>query len=83
MDSIIEAITKYFSKRFKAKLERAENLAVLITKLRKKRKKLKRKLREAQTEQEKEHLLIQLQVLKAQIDKAKILLEKEKCEVSK
>jgi hypothetical protein len=76
-ETIIAALSKYFSAKFREKLKRSESLAALLAKLEKKEVKLKAKL-EKQLEQDQRELVeAQLKVLVAQKKKAEQIIQSE------
>lgn len=77
MDKIIEILSRYFSPKFREKLLRVETLEALIIKLEKKEHKLKVKLNELDEGEERNTTITQLDVLKAQKEKAIQLLNEE------
>lgn len=75
MESIIQALSEYFSPKFKEKLKRCETLEILIKKLKKKERCLNESLQTELAETEREKLMTKLAVLKVQKEKAKALLK--------
>ncbi|MEI6893565.1 MAG: hypothetical protein V5789_02825 [Colwellia sp.] len=80
MESIIEALAKYFNPKFKKKLKRCESLAKLIKELEEKERTIERKLTTEHVDRVRETLKTKLTVLKVQIGKAENLLESSHAE---